>query len=219
MLIEEARWFGQKIVTMDASSVFPMCNVGSSTDDFRRKEQPWIDEYIFKPARENRQVVKHLDIKDAPGVDIVVDLSDDRTLERLSKMGFRSVFCSNILEHVANREDVSRSLISLIPPGGYLFVSCPLRFPFHPDPIDTMFRPDVGELAGLFPGAQIYCGEIVTGGTYLDYLTGYKLAKTLTRLIRPPRSNEGAPSLLSRIPWLFTNLQATCVILRKTSDS
>ena len=58
MLIEEAKWFGLKIESLDDSIVFPMLNVGSSTDRFRKIKQPWIDEYIFKPIREKNNLFK-----------------------------------------------------------------------------------------------------------------------------------------------------------------
>jgi len=177
VLIKEAKWFGQKISEMDPSNIFPMCNIGSSSDRFRKKAQPWIDEYIFRPARVKKQSVKHLDIKDAPGVDIVGDLSDRHFLKK----------------------------------------SCPFRYPFHPDPIDTRFRPSINELARLFPGTHIYCGEIVRCETYLDYLTSSpsKLIKAVARIFIPLYQPIGWFSALMRMPWLFKNFQATCLILRK----
>ena len=218
MLIEEAKWFGEKISMMDAASVFPMCNVGSSTDEFRKRAQPWIDEYIFKPARENNRIVEHLDIKNAPGVDIVGDLSDGHYLEELRRMRFKSIFCSNVLEHVSNREEISKLLTSILPVGGYLFVSCPFKYPFHPDPIDTMFRPNVDELASMFLGTGICWGDVVTGGTYLDYITRAKLANGIVRLFRRSTEPGGGASVLTHIPWLFRNFRATCVVLRKNTE-
>lgn len=220
MLIEEAKWFGKKISEMNPSAIFPMCDVGSSTGKFREKIQPWIDEYIFKPAREKKQPVRHLDIKDASGVDIVGDLSDRHFSKKLSEKGFKSVFCSNLLEHVHNREELCQALISIIPIGGYLFVSCPFKYPFHPDPIDTRFRPDKDELARLFPGTRVYRGEVVICETYLDYVTSspLKLIKAAVRIFIPFYQPVGWFSALMRVPWLFRNFQVTCLILRRGSE-
>ncbi len=142
MLIEEAKWLGQKILTMDPPTLFPALNVGSSNAEDREIIQPWIDEYIFRPLEINQQTIQHLDIKREQGVDIVGDLSDPWFLEKLSKMQFKSVLCSNLLEHIPNKEEVCRILASIIPVGGYIFVSGPYNFPFHSDPIDNMFRPE-----------------------------------------------------------------------------
>ncbi len=49
-------------------------------------------------------------------------------------------------------------------PGGLIFVTVPFSYPFHRDPIDTMFRPSPNELARLFAPAVMVKGEIVDSG-------------------------------------------------------
>jgi hypothetical protein len=194
-----------------------MCNIGSSTDVFRKKEQPWIDEYVFKPARDKNRIVRHLDVKDATGVDIVGDISDPHFVEKLSRIGFKSVFCSNLLEHVKNRDEICNILTSIITPGGYIFLSCPFMYPFHADPIDTMFRPDVGELAKQLTNVHIVHGDVVICGTYMNYITRNPLvfAKTFIRILFPFYRPMGWFASLYRLPWLFRNFQATCIVVRK----
>lgn len=220
MLIEEAKWFGQKISEMNPSIIFPMCNVGSSTEDYRTKEQPWIDEYIFRPIKTKKQTVKHLDIQNAPGVDIAGDLSERCFLKTLGSMKFQSVFCSNLLEHVSNKDELCRALVSIIPVGGYIFISCPFKFPIHFDPIDTMFRPNMKELSEFFPGTSIYYGEVVIGGTYWDYITDKPLGllKKIIRLLLPLYKPAHWFSAVMHMPWIFKNFQVTCLILRKDSE-
>ena len=36
--------------------------------------------------------------------------------------------------------------LDLLPIGGLIFVTVPLSYPYHRDPIDTMFRPSLAEL-------------------------------------------------------------------------
>ena len=50
MLIQEAQWFAEQLALMEPAQVFPICNVGSSTEGFRTQDQPWIDELIFAPV-------------------------------------------------------------------------------------------------------------------------------------------------------------------------
>jgi len=170
MLLAEARWFSRQIAELDSATVYPMCNLGSGTAEFREQVQPWIDRYLFAPARQRRQAVVHVDIQDASGVDLTGDLEDEAFLAKLAGMNFRSVFCSNLLEHVHDPKRMAARILQIVPPGGYLFVSVPRRFPYHADPIDTMFRPDPEELVGLFPGAKIERKAIVNGGTMLHYV-------------------------------------------------
>ncbi len=211
---------GRQISQMEPSAVFPLCNVGSSTEHFRKRGQPWIDEHIFRPLEERGLSVVHVDAKGGPGVDLVGDLSDHRFLKELSEMDFKSVLCSNLLEHLPNRQEVARVLTSIVPLGGFLFVSCPFRYPFHADPIDTMFRPDVKGIAAVFPGATVVSGEIVTGGTYWDYLTRSpsEFLVSAIRLLLPFYKPIGWLSLVGHLPWMGRNFQATCVVLRKAVE-
>ena len=217
MLLEEARWFGDVMRQMEPARIFPMCDVGSSSERFRTEEQPWIDDYIFRPARERGYVISHMDRRDEPGVDIVGDLADDDFLERLIRMKFQSIFCSNLLEHVVGREAIATALAASVSAGGYLFVSCPFRFPFHPDPIDTMFRPGPEELAALFPGTRIYRQAIIAGGTYLRVATRRprSFVRKATRFGASVSGPERLWAATRQIPWLFRTFQETCLVLQK----
>lgn len=221
MLIEEAKWLARQIAELEPDRVYPLLDVGSSTQRFRTEEQPWIDQEIFAPARRAGRPVSHLDAKPADGVDIVADLGDPRALEGLARRGYRSVFCSNLLEHVADRDAIARALVGLVPKGGYLFVSCPYRYPFHPDPIDTLFRPTPLELAALFGGTRLERQALVHAGNYFDQLRRTPVAsvKLLVRLClpfyRPPAWRRAADEFLRHLPWLFRRFEASCVVLQR----
>lgn len=224
MLPQEARWLGREIHGRPADQVFPLLNVGSSTGHFRQDEQPWIDRQLFAPARHHGRAVTHLDLKAEAGVDLVGDLTDDGFLERVARMHFRSVLCSNLLEHVTDREKVAARLTALLVPGGLLFVSCPFRYPFHPDPIDTRFRPTVAELAALFPGTLLETGVVLRCETMLTFAVRDALrhpGRTLRGigrrfgLVAPEPPRPPGPRHENWLPWAFTSLQATCVVLRK----
>jgi hypothetical protein len=76
--------------------------------------------------------------------------------------------CCNVLEHVPNRDELATAIESLVSRGGYLFVTVPRRYPYHPGPIDTMFRPGVEELGSMFgrldlvEGAEIRCESLLS---------------------------------------------------------
>jgi hypothetical protein len=223
MLPEEARWLGQALAAFHGSALSPMLNVGSNTLTFRTQHQPWIDREVFARARAKRCDVRHLDIQPDAGVDLVGDLNDPKFRDTLAGLRFRSVFCSNLLEHVTNREEIAATLVEIVPPGACLFVSCPFQFPYHPDPIDTLFRPNPEELAALFPGTRIVKKKIVNCGTMLTFLLrgislrpGAFVAGVLRRLGRRSAEDHQVIARGARsLPWLFRRLQATCVVLQK----
>ena len=53
------------------------------------------------------------------------------------------------LEHVTDPELVRARLRELTAPAGLLVITVPRVYPYHPDPIDTMFRPNDEELRSL----------------------------------------------------------------------
>lgn len=220
MLIEEAQWFARQIQMLDGRSIFPMLNVGSSTEKFRTVDQHFIDECIFKPARDRNYAVTHMDIESGQGVDIVGDLCNPALFDELSTRGFNSIFCSNILEHVVDRQQICQTLQSILPFGGYIFVSCPYRYPFHPDPIDTMFRPDIDELYRLFPETSIIEGEIIRGKTLLGYHSHDPaiIFKTVLRIFTPFYKPWNWLKVLGHSPWLFRHCYQTCLVLRKCRE-
>ncbi|MGJ5673949.1 MAG: methyltransferase type 11 [Nostochopsis sp.] len=221
MFREEARWLSNIIYSLEPNSVFPMLNIGSSNKKFREQEQPWIDELLFKPAREKEYSVIHTDMKNDVGVDLVGNLCDPVFLHKLSEMNIKSVLCSNLLEHLTNREEICKIISSIIPKGGYIFVTVPYEYPYHCDPIDTMFRPKIEELSNLFSDFKIVKGEIVKGGYLVQSTTVtpalYALAMFI-RLILPIYQPLRWFDSLRYALWLFREISVSCVLLEKVKS-
>lgn len=170
VLIEEARWIGAWLATQSPQSVYPLCNVGSSTEVFRREQQPWIDRHIFAGARAAGHPVVHVDRKEAHGVDLVGDITEPAFAQTLRGAAFRTVLCSNLLEHVTDIDATCEHLLSLVPVGGYLIVTGPQRYPYHLDPIDNGLREEPERLARRFPGTTVSAGATIIDGTYARYM-------------------------------------------------
>ncbi|MDZ8055905.1 MAG: methyltransferase type 11 [Aulosira sp. ZfuVER01] len=221
MFREEARWLADIIYSLQPNSVFPMLNIGSSNKKFRESEQPWIDELLFKPARQKGYSVIHVDMKYDVGVDLVGDLRDPDFLHKLSELNIKSVLCSNLLEHVTNREEICKIISSIIPNNGYIFVTVPYQYPYHRDPIDTMFRPNIEELSKLFPDFKIVNGEIVAGGYLVQSTTIPPVIYTLAMLIRlilPIYQPLKWFDSLRYALWLFRDISVSCVLLEKVNE-
>jgi len=222
MFREEARWLADIIYSLQPNSVFPMLNIGSSSKKFRESEQPWIDELLFKPARQKGYSIINVDMKYDLGVDLVGDLCDPVFLQKLSEINIKSVLCSNLLEHVTNREEICQIISSIIPNGGYVFVTVPYQYPYHRDPIDTMFRPNIEELSSLFPDFKIVNGEIVAGGYLVQSTTTVPIIYVLAmfiRLILPIYQPLQWFDSLRYSLWLFRNIFVSCVLLEKINTA
>jgi SAM-dependent methyltransferase len=226
MLRNEAAWLGRQLEVVDVTDLSPLLNVGSSNGVFRSEVQPWIDDSIFQPLRMRGVRVHHLDIDAGIDVDISGDITDPDFRGGLRDIGARSILCSNLLEHVHGPERVCAALEELLPPGGLLFLSVPHEFPYHPDPIDTMFRPDVEHLLRLFPGSECVRAESIAGGRSWDLAAGGLMTvarKGVQRLVTQTRVQTSAgggiaaQGALTYIPWLFRPFRVTCAVLRKTS--
>lgn len=218
MLRQEARWIGDWLASIDDDVLFPIINVGSHTQHFRTKEQPWIDQHVFAPLRRRGRVI-HTDLREAEGVDVVGDLTEPGFRDQLRDLGARSLLCCNLLEHVPDRPTIAAALQDLVAPGGCAVVSVPFRFPYHADPIDTMFRPTPDQVGALFPGLRTVTGEVVECQTWLTYLAGRIAASptTVAREFLARRERLPAepppPDAESLWAWSFRRFEVSCVAM------
>lgn len=222
MLSEEAVWLRRQLEKLDPESIYPMCNLGSATLHFRTVEQPYIDAELFAPARALGHEVVHVDMQAAPGVDFVGDFSDENLVGELRRKNLKSVMCCNLLEHVVDRQKVAESVMSLIGSDGYIIASVPNDYPYHEYPIDTMFRPDIKDLATLFPGTEIISARIVHASSFEHDMKGswrpaFWLALRVCVPFYHPRKWVASVRYVLR---LWRGYRVTCIILRRlpTSD-
>ena len=217
MLENEARWVGGSLNRLEPEKLSPILNIGSATLEFRQQVQPWIDRCIFAPLRERGVEVHHLDVQGGPGIDLQGDLSDESFVASLLERRYRAVLCCNLLEHVADPGAICALIERLLEDGGYSVVTVPHDFPYHPDPIDTMFRPKPVDIAGLFPTCRLLDGAILDCGTAWDYVerNPLKLLVRVAHRLSGLREHGGTKGTTSFIPYLFRRFQQTCALLRK----
>jgi 2-polyprenyl-3-methyl-5-hydroxy-6-metoxy-1,4-benzoquinol methylase len=213
MLKNEAKWIGN-VLSSISDEVNPLLNIGSSTLEFRTKDQPFIQNDIFTPLEKKGVQIVHTDIKAENGVDLVGDLTDEIFLEKLSSMNFKSVLCSNLLEHLEDPTKISHLLVKILQPGSFLIITGPHHYPYHKDPIDTLFRPNVMELASFFPGTEIVKSEIVKED-YGLLQEKYRLKRTVKINAFPFNLNEDELKYKKDINLMFKRYSSVCVLLRK----
>jgi SAM-dependent methyltransferase len=221
MNLSESQWLGQQLARIPDGDLFPLLNVGSSTLEFRTQTQPYIDQNIFAPLRARQGKVVHLDIKYAHGVDMVADLLGSDFPERIAEIQVRSVMICNLLEHVTDRQKICQILLRIVPPGGYLFVTGPHQYPYHRDPIDTMFRPTIEEMCAHFPHTQIIDSAIIDSGNWRQWNSaerGRPLWRMILRLFIPFYRPTKWYELLREAPYIFKPISAFALVLRKNVD-
>jgi hypothetical protein len=218
MLMAEAQWIGRTLGQLDAEDLSPLLNVGSATATFREVVQPWIDREIVAPLVRRGVAIHHLDIQEGDGIDLRGDLTDDTFVAELGSYGYKALLCCNLLEHVLAPSSICRKLELLVPVGGYLLITVPNRFPYHPDPIDTMFRPEVDELVQLFPRCCLVKGDVLDCGTGWDYVNRNPVAliSKVIRRLAGLSEHGGMKGSASFLPWLFREFRQSCALLQRT---
>jgi hypothetical protein len=217
VLRNEAKWIGRVVSGLPADA-FPLLNVGSQTEWFRRVDQPYMDTEIFEPLRRAGKPVVHTDLREGDGVDVSGDLMDAAFRQQLlDDYGIRSVLCCNVLEHVSDPVVLSEALVRIVlATGGHFVVSVPRQFPYHPDPIDTMFRPSCEQLAGILSPltpvstAEVSCGTLVTYGLG-RMSTGRRTAvENLRASATDSQSGRPRRRLSDLAPWTIRRFVVTC---------
>ena len=194
MLIEEARWLERVLKEIGPQKGWSVADIGSSTEYFRRVDQPYIDYFVFRPLRKLGVRVLHVDSRDGEGIDVRYDISDPQSPPIEGAIPHTEiVLCCNLLEHVRDRNTVAQRLHSVTRPGGFLIVTVPHLYRYHEDPIDTMYRPDNRELEQLFSSfdfetvhstvLDVECGYVTIPKGFLAY-TKYRLRFLVNQQIR-----------------------------------
>jgi SAM-dependent methyltransferase len=190
MFIEEARLVESMLATLDLPEAAAVLDIGSSDLHHRTVVQPHIDRHLHEPLRQRGAIITYLDLKNKPGVDVVLDLSDPQLPDSVFDRQYDLIICCNILEHVADRDVFVRNLFRFAADGTYLMLTVPRSYPKHDDPIDTMYRPSIRDLTDFVLGHRA-CSVLtarelaIADKSYYRFKAGRRLKKlTLFRLRR-----------------------------------
>ena len=154
MLYEEAKWVGNMISKYFHSEEC-ILNLGSSTKELRELRQPHMHEFIFEPAKLNNLHILHVDISVGEGIDIVGDLTDPLFIQLLKHKKPKGILCCNLLEHLEDRRPFFNSFHELLEQGAYAIITVPYLYPYHLDPIDTLYRPSAQNLTNDLMGFKL----------------------------------------------------------------
>jgi hypothetical protein len=203
-------------------------NIGSSTAHFRTVEQPHVDAHVFQPLRERGVHILNVDLKADEGVDLVGNVLDPAFQDLLETLHPRLVMCSNLLEHLTNPVAFAHACANIVEPGGFLLFTGPYSYPYHLDPIDTLYRPGPDEIRCLFPDYTCLHEAVVPDNTYLDDLLSQNTPRQLVRLLSAHivkfpyllfADFERFKARYHRYFWLFRRYTSTVVLLRRPNDT
>lgn len=93
-----------------------------------------------------------VDMEDGPGVDVVLDLTEDfdRIDAKLGGRRFATIFCLSVLEHCEQPFKMAQNLTLLLKPGGRICIGAPFSWKVHAYPNDYWrFTPE--GIKKLFP--------------------------------------------------------------------
>jgi hypothetical protein len=217
MFEAEAVWLERLLREQTAAELSPLLNAGSSTSTFREVEQPWTEQRLFAPLRARGVRLIHLDNREGPGIDIRADILNPADLPKIKAMGARSILCCNILEHVLDPKALAQICCDIVGPGGFVFVTVPYSYPYHRDPIDTLFRPSPSELAAIFAPAVMLKGCIVDAGqSYRGQVRRrpWILLRHISRFPFPFIHFQGWKRSMAKLYWLTHNYRVTAAVFR-----
>jgi hypothetical protein len=218
MFETEARWLYAALDRYAPERLSPLLNLGSSTAAFREQTQPWTEQSLFRPLRDRGVDIVHVDTRDEAGIDLRADLTDPAELPQLLALRPRALLCCNLLEHVTDPNRLARHCLDILPKSGLVFVTAPFSYPYHRDPIDTMYRPSPAELEALFAGARLLDGTIIGAGmSYRDDVRRrpWILLRHVARFPAPFVSLEKWKRSMAKLYWLAAEYRITCAVFEK----
>jgi hypothetical protein len=190
-------------------------NLGSGNVEQLKKTKPWVSKNVFDIFKKQKAKILHVDAENFPGVDIVQDLSELNSLSFCDKLkGSKLFILANVLEHIPKKAhaDFLKKIYGKMKSKDGLMITVPYDYPYHADPIDTLYRPTPEDLHQLLPLTWLE-GEIVSAGSYRDEFRHMNTLKRIRKLLKPLWIFQKPSKLLEnhRLFYLFKNYRITIV--------
>jgi SAM-dependent methyltransferase len=175
MLYKESLWI-KSVVNLIGSELknSNIINLGSSTSEFIATKQPYIQTNVINVLNSIGKVVS-VDIKKENGVDLVANFLTKEGQEIIKSKLPKLVVASNLLEHLPDPFIGLQEIAGLLDSGGFLLLTGPTWYPYHPDPIDNNFRPSTRSIKRLLDGKfKVTKIDSVFGGSVLTCTSANK---------------------------------------------
>ncbi|MEL6829673.1 MAG: methyltransferase domain-containing protein [Pseudomonadota bacterium] len=218
MFKPEAQWIESKLRGIDADTLSPMLDIGSSTLKFRTEQKPHVHNDLFAPLESRGVDVVYADLKEGDGIDVTADLLSDDGFAELKALGLKSVLCCNVLEHVLDPAEFVRRCLALVPDGGHVVITVPRSYPYHRDPIDTEFRPTPEQILELIDTpVDVEVMDVIPVGSYRDNLKArpWIITRQIFRAPFPFLGWTKWKRSMKKFYWMVWPYEQSCVVVRK----
>ena len=228
MFREEAEKIGNILESYEKNDINPVLEIGSSTYKFRNKIKPHIAKNIHsKLSNRGIKIIlsdfkPDLDIKNSED-QIIGDVFDEKVFNKMQDVKPKCILLCNILEHVNNPNDLCKRILQIANEKTIIVVTVPFSFPYHRDPIDTLFRPSPKELVANFTDVELIHKEIIEGTNFGEQLKELSLfsafsriAKEVIKIIIHLITFQIKKIKYSRLFWLRKNYSVSLVVMKKT---
>jgi len=205
----------------DGESNLTLLVLGAGQVDILRKKKPWIHDEIYSRFVSRDFRVVTVDLFPYDGVDMVLDLSSPSAMSTVKECIPErcAVLLCNVLEHVPKkkRKEVFGFAETLAKNCGGLFVcTVPFDYPYHPDPIDTMFRPSCDDLLSMTTEGGYSHAETVVCGSFLEEFQRMSFFKKIRVILRPLwilSKWSKYRSKVSRLQYLFKPYKVSVIAI------
>lgn len=190
-------------------------NLGSGNIKHLELTKPWVNHNIFSMLKDKKAKIIHVDSSKHPGVDIIRDLRLPNALDFTHALKKPTLFIlANVLEHIPSksRQTLLNNIYAHMKINDGLLITVPYDYPYHADPIDSMYRPNPEELKKLIPIIW-HDGLVITAGSYRDEFLNRNYFERLRKLLKPFWPFQSIKKYLGnhRLLYLFKPYKITIV--------
>jgi len=173
----------EKLIAKKKGESYIAVNLGSGDINNLLLKKPWIEKNIFSHFKKKIDIDK-IAFDD---VDIFGDLANPSIYKSIKKIECNKIFfLCNVLEHVPskNRKIILNNIYACMNSGDGLIISVPYDYPYHADPIDTMYRPSAKALSREI---NLKWQKIITieSGRYIEEFLRMPILKKIRRILKP----------------------------------
>jgi hypothetical protein len=191
----------KKIISKDMNNFDIAINLGSGNVNDLNRNKPWIEKNVFFRFKK----VIHVDFTQYDSVNIVGDLRDLSIYPDIKKItGKKIFFLCNVLEHVRakDRKKILNNIYQCMNLADRLIISVPYDYPYHADPIDSLYRPSAEAISREI-SIRWKNKMVIKTGHFICEFKRMSLFKKIRRLLKPFWILQKPSSYLHHVHSLF----------------
>jgi hypothetical protein len=191
----------EKLITKKKGESYIAVNLGSGDINNLLLKKPWIEKNIFSHFKKKINIDK-IAFDD---IDIVGDLANPSIYKSIKKIECNKIFfLCNVLEHVSskNRKIIFNNIYACMNSRDELIISVPYDYPYHADPIDTLYRPSPEALSRRI-NLKWQKKIIIESGRYIEEFLRMPIFKKIRRILKPIWILQKPSSYLHNFHQLF----------------